>query len=89
VFAEYAVIPEYAAEKIPESIPYHIAALFEPFGVSVHAAGRVRMVGGSVAVIGSGPIGLFCITLARVMGATTIIATDSCILKNAIYLPSN
>lgn len=76
VFAEYAVIPEYAAEKIPESIPYHIAALFEPFGVAVHAASCVRMVGDSVAVIGSGPIGLFCITLARVMGATTIFASD-------------
>jgi threonine 3-dehydrogenase len=76
VFAEYAVIPEFSAEKIPESIPYHVAALFEPFGVSVHAASYVRMVGDTVAVIGSGPIGLFCIVLAKAMGAATVIATD-------------
>ena len=76
VFAEYAVIPEFSAEKIPDSIPYHIAALFEPFGVSVHAASYVRLVGDTVAVIGSGPIGLFCIVLAKAMGASTIIATD-------------
>jgi threonine 3-dehydrogenase len=76
VFAEYAVIPEFSAEKIPESIPYHVAALFEPFGVAVHAASYARMVGDTVAVIGSGPIGLFSIVLAKSMGATTIIATD-------------
>ena len=76
VFAEYAIIPEFSAEKIPDSIPYHVAALFEPFGVSVHAASYVRMVGDSVAVVGSGPIGLFCIVLAKAMGATTIFATD-------------
>ena len=76
VFAEYAVIPEFSAEKIPDGVPYHVAALFEPFGVSVHAASCVRMVGDSVAIVGSGPIGLFCVALAKVMGATTVFATD-------------
>ena len=76
VFAEYAVIPEFSAEKIPAGIPDHVAALFEPFGVSVHAASYVRLVGDSVAVVGSGPIGLFCIVVAKAMGATTVFATD-------------
>ena len=34
------------------------------------------MVGDSVAIVGSGPIGLFCVALAKVMGATTVFATD-------------
>ena len=76
VFAEYAVIPEFSAEKVPDGIPDHVAALFEPFGVSVHAASRVQLVGDSVAVVGSGPIGLFCVVLAKAMGATAIFATD-------------
>jgi threonine 3-dehydrogenase len=76
VFAEYAVIPEFSAEIVPDNIPYHIAALFEPFGVAVHAASYVSLVGETAAVVGSGPIGLFCIAVAKAMGATTIIATD-------------
>ncbi len=67
---------DYTSFEIPESVPYHVAALFEPFGVSVHAASCVRMVGDSVAIVGSGPIGLFCVALAKVMGATTVFATD-------------
>jgi threonine 3-dehydrogenase len=76
IFAEYALIPEFSAEKVPEEIPDDVAALFEPFGVAVHGASYVRMVGDTVAVIGTGPIGLFCIVMAKVMGATTIFASD-------------
>ncbi len=76
VFAEYAVIPEYGAEVVPAEVPDEIAALFEPFGVAVQAASAVRLVGDSVAVVGAGPIGLFAIIMAKVMGATTIFATD-------------
>jgi threonine 3-dehydrogenase len=76
IFAEYALIPEFSAEKIPEEISDDVAALFEPFGVAVHGASYVRMVGDTVAVIGTGPIGLFCIVLAKAMGAATIFASD-------------
>jgi threonine 3-dehydrogenase len=76
VFAEYALIPEFSAEKIPHDIPYEVAALFEPFGVAVHGASHVRMVGDTVSVIGVGPIGIFCIVMAKIMGASTIFASD-------------
>ena len=75
-FAEYALIPEFCAEIIPDNIPYGVAALFEPFSLAVHGSSHVRIVGDSVAVIGSGPIGLFCIKLAKSMGSTTIFALD-------------
>lgn len=76
VFAEYAVIPEYGAEIVPDSISDELAALFEPFGVAIHAAQLVRMVGDTVIVIGTGAIGLFAIIMAKVMGACRIIASD-------------
>ncbi len=76
VFADYALIPDFSAQKIPEDIPSELACLFEPFGVAVHGASLVRMVGDTVAVIGSGPIGLFSILMAKSMGASTIFATD-------------
>jgi threonine 3-dehydrogenase len=76
VFGEYAVIPEFSAEKIPEGIPYNIAAMFEPFGVAVHGVSLTRMMGDSVAVIGCGSIGLFSILLAKATGAFRIIASD-------------
>lgn len=76
IYGEYALIPEFSAEKIPESIPYEEACLFEPFGVAVHGASYVRMVGDTVTVIGAGPIGLFTIVMAKAMGASTIFASD-------------
>jgi len=76
VFAEYALIPEFCAEVVPDSIPYEIACLFEPFGVAVHAASLVPLLGESAAVFGAGPIGLFSILTAKAAGAGIIIATD-------------
>lgn len=76
VFAEYALIPEYCAEKVPDNISYEVAALFEPFCVAVHGASYVKMVGDTVAVIGAGPIGLFMIKMARIMGAASIFVSD-------------
>jgi threonine 3-dehydrogenase len=76
VFAEYAVIPEFSAEIIPENVAYHTAALFEPFGVAVHAVSYVRMVGDTVSVMGAGPIGLFAAHLAKTMGAAKVFITD-------------
>ncbi|MCL1817810.1 MAG: alcohol dehydrogenase catalytic domain-containing protein [Spirochaetaceae bacterium] len=76
VFAEYAVIPDFSAEIVPENIPYQTASLFEPFGVAVHAVSYVRMVGDTVAVVGAGPIGLFVAHLAKTMGAAKVFITD-------------
>ncbi|MTI59806.1 MAG: zinc-binding dehydrogenase [Firmicutes bacterium] len=76
VFGEYAVIPEYSAELVPTNISPGAAALFEPFGVAVHATSKVRMVGDTVFIIGAGPVGLFCTLLAKEMGASRIIVSD-------------
>jgi L-iditol 2-dehydrogenase len=51
--------------------------MLEPLGVAVHAVdlGHIPL-GGSVAVIGCGPIGLLLIQVARVAGAARILAAD-------------
>jgi threonine 3-dehydrogenase len=76
IFAEYALIPEFSAEKIPDNIPFEIASMFEPFGVAVHGASYVRLVGEPIAIIGAGPIGLFSLLMAKVMGSSFIIVIE-------------
>ena len=51
--------------------------MLEPLGVALHAVdlGRVRA-GGTVAVVGCGPIGLLAIQLARAAGAATVVAVE-------------
>jgi len=62
---------------LPDRIDDAAGALLEPLGVALHALrlARVRP-GDAVGVFGCGPIGLLLIQLARVAGATTIVATD-------------
>lgn len=62
---------------VPASFTATDAAMLEPLGVAVHAHDLAKVrVGGTVAVIGCGPIGLCLIQLARASGATRIIAVE-------------
>ena len=75
-FAEYATIPELCAYRVPATIPPRIAAMLEPLGTSLRAVLEMDVSGGTVAVIGCGPIGLFAIASAKAMGASRIIGLD-------------
>jgi len=75
-FAEYAVVPVVVARRIPKEIPFETAAVFEPAGAALHGVERAAVAGAEVAVIGCGPIGLFAILFARVLGASRIFALD-------------
>ncbi len=60
---------------IPESLPFHKAALTEPCCVAYNAVcvnGRVRP-GDTVLVLGPGPIGLLCAKMAKLSGAGHLI----------------
>lgn len=77
IFAEYVKIPAKNLWAVDESrIRPEIASIFDPFGNAVHAATRVDMRGQRVAIFGAGPIGMFCVLLARAFGAAKIIAVD-------------
>jgi L-iditol 2-dehydrogenase len=62
---------------IPDSFTYADGAMLEPLGVAIHAVALGKLKAGMiVGVFGCGPIGLLIIQLARLAGATNIIATD-------------
>ncbi|KJS19705.1 MAG: hypothetical protein VR72_17730 [Clostridiaceae bacterium BRH_c20a] len=75
-FSDYTVIPEVCAFKIPENFDPVVAANFEPLGVAIHALTKANVQGNTVAVVGCGPIGLFCIEVAKAFGAGLVFATD-------------
>jgi L-iditol 2-dehydrogenase len=62
---------------LPAAIDDVTGAMLEPLGVGIHALALARVrPGDRVGVFGCGPIGLLLIQLARLAGATTIVATD-------------
>jgi S-(hydroxymethyl)glutathione dehydrogenase/alcohol dehydrogenase len=78
-FAEELVVPWQCAVKIPDDVPYEIAALIgcgvtTGVGAVVNTA-QVRP-GSSVAVIGAGGVGISVIQGARIAGAAQIVAID-------------
>ena len=53
------------------------AAMAEPLAVCLHAARRAgELLGKSVLITGSGPIGALCVLAAKAAGATEIVVTD-------------
>lgn len=84
--AEYAVVNERYCWKIdglreayPDEDLFDIGALIEPIGCAyngIFVAGGGFLPGATVVVHGAGPIGLGAIALARVCGASRIIAFD-------------
>jgi threonine 3-dehydrogenase len=79
-FAEYLVLPAHNAWIVGPGIDPDVASIMEPFGNAVHAAfgpgGGEDIATNPVAVIGSGPIGLFAIGVLRSLGAWKVIAIE-------------
>ncbi|MFD7627673.1 Zn-dependent alcohol dehydrogenase [Streptomyces sp. NPDC059851] len=78
-FAEEMVVPAACAVKIPDDLPYDIAALIgcgvtTGLGAAINTA-RVEA-GSSVAVIGCGGVGISVVQGAKVQGAAQIVAVD-------------
>jgi len=78
-FAEETVIPANAATKIPDDVPYDIAALIgcgvtTGIGAAINTA-RVKP-GSSIVVIGVGGVGISIVQGAKVCGAAQIVAVD-------------
>ena len=75
-FADYMVRNATAFCPMPDELSWDEGALVEPFAVSIHGVRRGYLSAGeTVAVLGSGTIGLMAIAGARAMGAGKIIAT--------------
>jgi threonine 3-dehydrogenase len=76
-FAEYVKLPARILWKVDLTrIRPEVAAIQEPFGNAVHACQAVNLRGRSVAVLGTGTIGLFAVLVARGLGARQVIGVD-------------
>ena len=74
---EFMAWPRRCLVPVPDGLSDADVAMLEPLGVALHAI-RLAQIrpGARVGVFGCGPIGQFLIQLARVSGATAIVATD-------------
>jgi L-iditol 2-dehydrogenase len=76
-FAEYVAVPQNILYKLPDSFPYHYAAMIEAVSIAVHAVNLTPMqLGASALVVGSGMIGLLVVQTLRLAGCGQIIAVD-------------
>jgi L-iditol 2-dehydrogenase len=73
----YLAWPTGRLHPLPGALSDADGAMLEPLGVAVHAVdlGHIPL-GGSVAVIGCGPIGLLLVQVARAAGAARVLAAD-------------
>ena len=75
--AEYVVLPQGNIMKIDKSIPYDVAAFFEPSTIAIHALYQTDyQPGKTVAVMGGGNIGLFVLQWLKIFGAKKIVVID-------------
>ncbi len=76
-FADYVKLPAKAIWPTDiERIRPEVAAVQEPFGNAVHACQITDLRGQSVAIMGTGTIGLFAVLVAKGMGARRVIGVD-------------
>ncbi|MGQ9473183.1 MAG: galactitol-1-phosphate 5-dehydrogenase [Candidatus Caldatribacteriaceae bacterium] len=75
--AEYVVVEKGNLLKLPKEVDFESGACTDPIAIAFHALRQAKVeVGNSVAILGVGPIGLFAIQWAKIMGAKKIFAVD-------------
>jgi alcohol dehydrogenase/L-iditol 2-dehydrogenase len=77
--AEYVTVPARLLHHVPPNVPAEVAAMAEPCCVAYQATvvnARIKP-GDLVVVIGPGPIGLLCATLARLSGAGHVVVVGT------------
>jgi L-iditol 2-dehydrogenase len=76
-FAEKLALPARILYRLPDTLPFHQAAMVEPVSIAVHAVQRIKSAKKDTAVvIGSGMIGLLVVQALKWAGAKQIIAVD-------------
>jgi L-iditol 2-dehydrogenase len=76
-FAEYIVVPEHIAYRLPDMVGYVQAAMSEPAAVATHAINLTPFrTMDSALVVGAGIIGLFLVQILAKSGAGSILVID-------------
>ena len=85
--ADVFSVPVRRLHKVPEGFSNYQAALIEPLATPVHAVRLAGdLTGKTVAVLGSGTIGLLALTAARHAGAGKVVSTDTLAAKRQLAL---
>lgn len=76
-FVEYMAYDPNFVYKLPDNVSFTSGALVEPLSVGYSASKRAKInPGDSVLVLGSGPIGISVLEIAKVFGASRVYITD-------------
>ncbi|MHA2300411.1 MAG: zinc-dependent alcohol dehydrogenase [Candidatus Thorarchaeota archaeon] len=75
--AELVVLPDVVLHRLPVSLDYKTGVFVEPLSIAIRGFNRISFETGETAlVLGTGPIGLLTIQLARIRGASAIYASE-------------
>jgi len=75
--AEYCQVWADKVFLLPDSVSFEEAALLDIVGIAVHGMNVSRIAPGSdVAILGTGPLGLSMVQIARIWGARKVFCTD-------------
>ena len=86
-FAEYAIVPEKQAYKLPDNLSYEEGAMGEPVACCLHGIDLSGIKhGDKVLIVGAGTIGLIMVQLTKLAGASQIIVSESIKEKRSIAL---
>jgi len=75
-FAQYTTMRTDATYKLKTNLTADQAVLLEAFGVGHHAVEEVELKGSDILITGAGPIGIFCVAIAKALGSPNIICVD-------------
>ena len=72
-FAEYIIMPARHLFRLPDLLSFEEAALIEPATISYIALKKNDLAGKTVVIIGTGPIGMAALPIARHLGAKNVV----------------
>lgn len=76
-FAHFVAVPATQCWPLPATLSDTAASLTEPLACAVHAVHLARLSSeGSLLILGAGPIGLFCLVVARSLGIEKVFVSD-------------
>ena len=76
-FAEYVVVPARNVVRFSKSVPFEVAAFFEPATVALHGVQNVGFEGGGyAAVVGAGTIGNLAMQWTKIFGSRKTVVFD-------------
>lgn len=75
--AELVALPQKMIHKLPNAVDYKKGAFVEPLSIALRGFNRIDFVpGASVLILGTGPIGILSVHVAKLRGASVVYASE-------------